>query len=150
MSTVGLNWTGNLDSSSYNVYRSPVQGGGYVKIGTATGATFTDSNVSNGTTYYYVVRGLDSLGNEGPNSNEANATPAFPIGYAVLQWPKTITHVITANYTTVSITQSLTFTPAAPFTVGTYTVTIDHVVSLTVQNDGIKIRTPYVLNFTVN
>jgi len=100
-STVSLNWTGNGDSASYNVYRSPVRGGGYVKIGNTAGTTFTDSSVNNGTTYYYVVRGVDTLGNEGGNSNEANATPAFPIGYAVLQFPKTISQFITANYTTV-------------------------------------------------
>jgi glycosidase len=100
-STVSLSWNGGSGSASYNIYRSPVQGGGYVMIGNATGTTFTDSSVNNGTTYYYVVRGADSVGNEGGNSNEANATPAFPIGYAVLQWPKTITQVITANYTTV-------------------------------------------------
>jgi len=101
VSSVDLSWTGNSDSASYNVYRSPVQGGGYVKIGMTTGTTYTDANVNNGTTYYYVVRGVDALGNEGANSNEADATPAFPIGYAVLQWPKTIDQVITANYTTV-------------------------------------------------
>jgi len=100
-STVNLSWTGSPDSASYNVYRSPVPGGGYVKIGTANGTTYSDSHVNNGTTYYYVVRGLDALGNEGANSNEANATPAFPIGYAVLQYPKTINQAITANYTTV-------------------------------------------------
>jgi glycosidase len=100
-STVSLSWTGNGDSASYNIYRSPVQGGGYVKIGTVNNTTFTDSNVSNGTTYYYVVRGVDALGNEGANSNESNATPASPIGYAVLQYPKTLNQVITANYTTV-------------------------------------------------
>jgi methionine-rich copper-binding protein CopC len=49
-----------------------------------------------------------------------------------------------------SATQSLTFTPSVPLAAGTYSVTIDHVVSLTVQNDGIKIRTPYVFSFTVN
>ncbi len=101
VSTVSLSWSGNADSASYNIYRSPVQGGGYVKIGTTTGNTYTDNNVNNGTTYYYVVRGVDAPGNEGGNSNEAEATPAFPIGYAVLQWPKTINQVITANYTTV-------------------------------------------------
>jgi glycosidase len=105
-SSVALSWAGNTDSISYNIYRSPVQGGGYVKIGTASGTTFTDSSVSNGTTYYYVVRGVDARGNEGANSNEASATPAFPIGYAVLQYPKTINpdgsaQTITANYTTV-------------------------------------------------
>src|SRR5262249_59903379 len=81
--------------------RSVAQGGGYVKIGALTGTTFTDNNVNNGTTYYYVVRGVDALGNEGADSNEANATPAFPIGYAVLQFPKTITQQITSNYVTV-------------------------------------------------
>ncbi len=101
-STVSLSWSGNSDSASYNVYRSPVQGGGYAKVGTTNSTTFTDdNNVNNGTTYYYVVRGVDALGNEGANSNEAHATPAFPIGYAVLQYPKTITQTITANYTTV-------------------------------------------------
>lgn len=101
VSSVSLAWTGNADSASYNVYRSPVQGGGYVKIGTTAGTSFTDTTVSNGTTYYYVVRGLDSLGNEGAVSNEASASPAFPIGYAVLQWPKTITEAITSSYTMV-------------------------------------------------
>lgn len=100
-STVALTWRGALDSARYNIYRSPVQGGGYVKIGTSTATTYTDSTVSNGLTYYYVVKGVDKLGNEGSASNEANATPAFPIGYAVLQWPRTITQAITANYITV-------------------------------------------------
>ncbi len=100
-STVSLTWQAVAKVASYNVYRSPVQGGGYVKIGSSATPTFTDAQVQNGTTYYYVVRAVDSLGNEGGSSNEANATPAFPIGYAVLQWPKTITQVITANYTTV-------------------------------------------------
>ncbi|MDQ5853098.1 MAG: alpha-amylase, partial [Chloroflexota bacterium] len=44
----------------------------------------------NGKPYFYVVRGLDALGNEGERSNEAAATSSFPIGYAVLQHPKTV------------------------------------------------------------
>jgi alpha-glucosidase len=44
----------------------------------------------------------------------------------------------------------LSFTPSAPLTAGSYTVTVDHVISLTVQNDGVKIRTPYSFSFTVN
>ncbi|MDQ2805461.1 MAG: alpha-amylase family glycosyl hydrolase [Chloroflexota bacterium] len=99
--TVNLNWNAVSGAASYNVYRSPVQGGGYVFVGTTAGTTYTDSTVVNGTHYYYVVRALDNLGNEGGNSNEANATPVFPIGYAVVQYPKTITEVITSTYTTV-------------------------------------------------
>jgi glycosidase/methionine-rich copper-binding protein CopC len=100
-SSVNLTWSASAGAASYNVYRSPLQGGGYVKIGSATTTSFADNGVSNGTTYYYVVRGADALGNEGASSNEASATPAFPIGYAVLQFPKTIAQTITANYTTV-------------------------------------------------
>jgi hypothetical protein len=44
----------------------------------------------------------------------------------------------------------LTWTPAGPLAAGTYTVTVDHVVPLTPQNDGVKIRVPYVFTFTVN
>ena len=95
---VDLGWAGGAGASSYAVYRSPVSGGGFVSLGTTPGTTFTDTTVRNGTRYFYVVRALDALGNEGPASNEAAATPSFPIGYAVLQWPKEIT--ITRGETT--------------------------------------------------
>ncbi len=100
-SSVSLSWNANAGANSYNVYRSVVQGGGYVKIGTTTGTSYSDTSVVNGTTYYYIVRGVDAPGNEGASSNEANATPAFPIGYAVLQYPKTISQQITSSYVTV-------------------------------------------------
>ena len=85
---VELAWTGVAGAASYAVYRSPVTRGGHELVGTATGTTFTDSTVQNGQRVFYVVRALDAAGNEGPASNEAAATPSFPIGYAVLQWPK--------------------------------------------------------------
>jgi glycosidase len=99
--TVDLAWTAAAGAAGYNVYRSPVTAGGYAWIGTTAGTTFTDSTVENGQRYYFVVRGLDAAGNEGPASNEAAATPSFPIGYAVLQWPPTIE--ITRGQTTPTI-----------------------------------------------
>lgn len=100
-STVSLSWNMVLGATNYNIYRSPVQGGGYVKIGTSTTPSYTDASVNNGTTYYYVVTVVDGQGNESSYSNEANATPAFPIGYAVLQYPKTVSQTISTNFTTV-------------------------------------------------
>jgi glycosidase len=100
-SSVDLKWSAVAKAASYNVYRSVVQGGGYVKIATVTSPSYQDTQVKNGTTVYYVVRALDAPGNEGGASNEANATPAFPIGYAVVQYPKTITQPVTSAYTTV-------------------------------------------------
>ncbi|MGE5156270.1 MAG: alpha-amylase family glycosyl hydrolase, partial [Betaproteobacteria bacterium] len=98
---VDLDWTGVAGAARYAVYRSPVTGGGYERLGETGGTTYSDTTVHNGTRYFYVVRALDVAGNEGPASNEAAATPSFPIGYAVLQWPKTIT--ITRGDTTDTI-----------------------------------------------
>jgi glycosidase len=89
--TVALSWAVAAGASSYNVYRSPVTAGGYELVGTTSATTFSDATVRNGTRYFYVVRALDAAGNEGPASNEAAATPSFPIGWAVLQWPKETT-----------------------------------------------------------
>ena len=60
--------------------RSTTSGGPYTVIsapGAVTGTTYTDTNVVNGTSYYYVVTASNSLGDSGP-SNEANATPTAP------------------------------------------------------------------------
>ena len=52
-----------------------VAGGPYITIATnITGTTYTDNDVTNETTYYYVVTAIIN-GSEGLNSNEASATP---------------------------------------------------------------------------
>lgn len=71
---VDLKWDAIDNATSYNVKRSMTSGGPYVSIGTSTTNTYTDKQVKNGTTYYYVVSAVVS-GSEGTNSNEASATP---------------------------------------------------------------------------
>jgi autotransporter-associated beta strand protein len=68
-----LEWDA-IQNFSYNVKRSTTSGGAYTTIGTVTSTTFTDTNVSNGSTYYYVVSAVNTLG-ENPNSAEVIATP---------------------------------------------------------------------------
>ena len=76
---VGLDWADNteLDLAGYNVYRSTNAGGPHAKINTSVVATsdYTDTGVTNGTTYYYVVAALDNCANESGDSNESSATP---------------------------------------------------------------------------
>jgi hypothetical protein len=74
--TVALSWTASTSTvSGYNVYRSTTSGTGYAKINTSLvgGVSYTDSSVTNSTTYYYVTTAVDSSGNESAYSNQATA-----------------------------------------------------------------------------
>ncbi len=74
--TVALTWNASTSTvSGYNVYRSTVSGTGYTRISSLLGAvlSYTDSNVLNGTTYFYVTTAVDAAGVESTFSNEASA-----------------------------------------------------------------------------
>jgi glycosidase len=91
---VGLSWNAVDGAASYAIYRSPLTGGGYVLAGTSTTPSFTATGLRNGRTVYFVVRALDSAGNESLPSNEVSALPHLAIGWANLQWPPAMTHTI--------------------------------------------------------
>ncbi len=94
--SVSLAWDAVPGAASYAVYRSPLTGGGYIKVATTTGTSLTDAGLEAGRLYYYVARALDTAGNESGNSNEVSALPHYIIGWANLQWPPTMTHTISA------------------------------------------------------
>jgi len=75
--TVALSWIASTTTTvtGYNVYRSTVSGSGYVRIGSVSAptVTYTDANVVNGTTYYYVTTAVDSTGLESGYSNQVTA-----------------------------------------------------------------------------
>ena len=79
---VVLSWNSSLWATNYTVSRSIVSGGPYAIIGTTAMSTYTDTNVVNGVTYYYVVSGVNASGT-GPNSAEVSATP-----FALAVWFK--------------------------------------------------------------
>lgn len=91
-----LAWNAAADAVGYNVYRSPLSGGGWVKVNgdPLGGLAFTDTTVENTRLYYYVVTALDAAGNESAYSNEASGLPHLTIGWANLQWPPSMTHTI--------------------------------------------------------
>lgn len=96
---VGLSWSAVRGAAGYNVYRSVVSGGGWVKVNDAplTTTTFTDTGLRNAQTYYYIVRAVDAKGNESAPSNEVDAKPSLVISWANLQWPPTMTHTVSAT-----------------------------------------------------
>ncbi|MFT7678228.1 MAG: subtilisin family serine protease [Planctomycetota bacterium] len=77
--SIDLDWAdnGEADLAGYSVYRSTSSGGPYSAVtGSLLGASaYSDSGLSNGTTYYYVVSASDTTGNESGNSGEASGTP---------------------------------------------------------------------------
>ncbi|HEV7669717.1 MAG TPA: M14 family zinc carboxypeptidase [Thermoanaerobaculia bacterium] len=75
---VGLTWTAGSGATGTSVHRGAATGGPYTTIATnVAGTSFTNTGLANGTTYFYVVTGTNSLG-ESPDSNEASATPVVP------------------------------------------------------------------------
>ena len=75
---VSLSWNTAAGATSYNAKRATTSGGPYTTIASGlTANTYNDTQALNGTTYYYVVSGVNGAG-EGPNSAEASATPNGP------------------------------------------------------------------------
>jgi fibronectin type 3 domain-containing protein len=73
---VQLTWT-HTGAASYNVYRGTTSGGPFILVAntTSTYSTYLDTDVVNGTTYYYVLREVAINTDELCQSNEASATP---------------------------------------------------------------------------
>lgn len=81
-SQINLSWTASSGATSYNVKRATASGGPYTTIASGVTATsYSDTGLSGGTTYYYVVSAVNG-GGESANSTEATTAtiPAAPTG----------------------------------------------------------------------
>ncbi|MBC8160297.1 MAG: fibronectin type III domain-containing protein [Roseiflexaceae bacterium] len=75
---IGLTWSAASGATSYNVKRTT--GGNYVTIASnLTTTSYTDSGVTNGTSYNYIVTAVNGGGESSP-SNQASATPSAGSG----------------------------------------------------------------------
>lgn len=75
--SVSLTWNASTSSDvvSYNVYRATGTSSTYSKIATGVAdPLYTDTNVTDGTSYTYVVTAVDNEGDESAYSNAAEAT----------------------------------------------------------------------------
>jgi Glycoside hydrolase family 44/Fibronectin type III domain len=75
---VALTWSVSSSATSYHVKRATVSGGPYSTIASPTTNSYTDTSLTNGTAYYYVVSAVNANGESG-NSGEKSATPAVPV-----------------------------------------------------------------------
>jgi len=69
---VALSWDGSAGADFYNVYRGT--GGNYYWQASPTSTSWTDTSVTNGTTYWYYVTAENAAG-ESSQSNVVSATP---------------------------------------------------------------------------
>jgi len=81
-SSVTVSWTAPAEATGFDVFRAGASGGPFAKVnpGLVTGTNFTDTRLTGGTTYFYVVRSEDAHGGLSAPSMEVSATTdAAPI-----------------------------------------------------------------------
>ena len=81
--SVSLSWNASTSQNivGYNVYRSDLSGGPYIKINPVlnSNTSYTDTSVVDGNTYYYITTAVNSDNDESRYSNQAQATiPLLP------------------------------------------------------------------------
>jgi hypothetical protein len=81
---VALAWNANTDPglAGYYVYRSSTSGGPYTNLTSTpvTNPAYTDTGVVNGSTYYYVVKAVNTASQLSGASSQVSGTPSAPSG----------------------------------------------------------------------
>lgn len=72
---IALTWNTSTGATAYHLKRATVSGGTYTEISAPTSAQYTDTGLSNGTAYYYVVTASNADG-ESAISGEVSGTPS--------------------------------------------------------------------------
>ena len=138
---VTLSWTAVSGATGYNVKRSTTSGGPYTTVGpNVTPTSFTDSGLTNGTTYYYVVSALNA-GGESANSAQVSATPVVPLSTLTLS-PTTVIGGGTS-------TGTVTLTAPAPTGGATVTLSSSNTAAATVPGSVLVAAGASTATFTV-
>ena len=69
---ISLNWNSDFGATGYRLKRSTTSGGPYAIVSGLSGISYTNTGLSNGVTYFYVVSATNSSG-ESANSTEVSA-----------------------------------------------------------------------------
>ncbi|HEV2207633.1 MAG TPA: glycoside hydrolase family 2 TIM barrel-domain containing protein [Verrucomicrobiae bacterium] len=72
-----LHWDFGFATTSYHIKRATASGGPYSLLANSSAVAYTDSGLTDGTTYFYVVSALNNYG-ESADSAEVSVTPLPP------------------------------------------------------------------------
>jgi hypothetical protein len=145
---ISLDWDDNADPdlAGYAVHRSTHSGGPYLKINGAplADSSFTDTGLSNGVAYYYVVTAVDANGNVSEASEEATATPG-PAGGTFMHVESIVTSVDDQGggnkygVATVTIWDDLSLPVENADVTGTFTGKFNGTITASTDADGVAI-----------
>jgi hypothetical protein len=91
---IALSWSASVSATSYHVKRSLTSGGPYVTVGCTSSTSYTDSGLTSGVTYYYVVSAAynanPDAGGESADSSEASATSQASPSFSISASPNSV------------------------------------------------------------
>jgi len=94
---VDLGWTPVAGANTYTVRRSTTNVGPYTSIATVPGSGYSDSSVTNGTSYFYVLTIANGAG-QGSTSAQVSATPLQTFGqWAAAAFPSETSGTVTGT-----------------------------------------------------
>lgn len=79
---ITLTWTASTGATKYNIYRK--SDSEYPYLAQTTNTSYTNTGLTNGTTYYYKVSALNDANQESAASEAVSATPVSSAGGAIL------------------------------------------------------------------
>lgn len=119
---VNVTWAASSGASSYVVKRSATSGGPYAQIAAVASSPYSDTTVSNGSTYYYVVAAINSQGSSA-NSTQVMAVlaavvtiPPVPTGFAATAGNAQVSLRWSASSTATSYRVKRATTSGGPYT----------------------------------
>lgn len=170
---IDLTWDAANGASSYKVKRSLTTGGPYTVIAQVSANSYSDTNVTNGTGYYYVVssmgtslesvNSLESFGVPGSNSSTWSSDPnsalwseagnwvenSVPQSPAIITFKNTADSVLTNNLTGLEVSRMLFDVTASAYTITGNSFTLKTDLVNTSSNTQ-TITTPITINEQVN
>src|SRR5262249_48898877 len=103
---IKLTWPVVTGASSYSLPRATVSGGPYTSAGSVATTAFSDTGLTPGTTYFFVVQAVNASGSSAPSSQVSALTmPAAPTGVAA-----TATSTTQINLTWNAVTGAASYT----------------------------------------